>query len=140
VLIANTDLDDHDSYHNPWLHDLADQALEYKDIPDDQKARFIKLEREDPEHRVKSLLYYTHLLEACAATGAAHILMLEDDVIAIDTRFRRTNTTLQQLEQHQDFYESVYIRLFYVSHSLSWNSEDSSSYLDTVRRRTTSSQ
>jgi hypothetical protein len=70
VLIANTDLDDHDSYHNLWLHDLADEAA-YKDIPDDQKARFIKLEREDPEHRVKSLLDYTQSLEACAATGAA---------------------------------------------------------------------
>jgi hypothetical protein len=129
VLIANTDPGDHDSYHTPWLHDLADQVLTYKDIPDDRKARLMRLEREDPEHRVKPLLDYTHLLEACAVTGAAHVLMLEDDVVAAGTWFRRTNTMLQQLEQHQDFDKSVYVRLFYTSHLLGWNSEDWFSYL-----------
>jgi hypothetical protein len=129
TLIANADPHDHFSYHEPWLHNLADQVLTYKDLPDEQKAMIFRLERQDREHRVKPLLDYTYLLETCAATGAAYVLMLEDDVVAAGDWYHWTKITLQSLEEHQDFDRSVYLRLFYTSHLLGWNSEDWFSYL-----------
>ena len=123
AFIANTDPHDHISYQSPWLHDLVDRVLTYDDIPSERKAELAKLEREDIEHRVKPLLDYIHLLQTCAATGAEHVLMLEDDVIAAANWFHQTNTTLQSLEQHRDFDRTLYLCLFYTSHLLGWNSE-----------------
>lgn len=123
VFIANTDPRDHISYQDRWLHDLVDRVLTYADIPKEQKAGLVKLEHEDLEHRVKPLLDYIRLLQTCAATGAEYVLMLEDDVIAAANWFHLTNATLQTLEQYPDFDQTLYLRLFYTSHLLGWNSE-----------------
>jgi hypothetical protein len=68
-------------------------------------------------------------MEACAATGAEYVLMLEEDVVAAANWFFQTNITLQSLEEHRDLRKSVYLRIFYTSHLLGWNSEDWLSYV-----------
>lgn len=56
-------------------------------------------------------------------------MMLEDDILAADGWYHQTNNAPQQMEAHPDFGRSLYMRLFYTSHLLGWNSEEWRSYL-----------
>lgn len=129
TLIANSNPQEHPAFNEAWLGRLSDQVLTYRDVPKERKTEISRLEEEDSEHRVKASLDYTYVLESCAATGAQWTLMLEDDILAADGWYYRTKAATRQIEEHPDFAHSLYVRLFYTSHLLGWNSEEWILYL-----------
>jgi hypothetical protein len=122
TFIANANPDEHQAYHEPWLYALSDEVLTYKNTSSSIQAQVSSLETSDLEHRIKPMLDYIFLAKACYETGAPFIAILEDDVIANDVWYRRFRSTLQLLSQ-EDVAQTSYIRLFFNSGLLGWNSE-----------------
>ncbi|KAI1824519.1 hypothetical protein F4861DRAFT_505974 [Xylaria intraflava] len=85
-----------------------------------------------PSHGIKSKFDYSIVMEACRETDAAHILMIEDDVVFMDGWYRRVVKALGIATAktwdlgHKDF---LYLRLFYYEGLLGWNSESWRVYL-----------
>jgi hypothetical protein len=87
------------------------------------------MEQEKGLFREKDLYNYTYVLKACEATGAPHIAMFEDDVVAIDGWYHRTRSGINQADKEcirnsrkpSDFF---YLRPFYTEEFLGWSGED----------------
>lgn len=94
TFFAHTDPTIHPAYSERWLHNVADQILTY-DLPLDQIERLRVMEEEKGVFREKGLYDYSYLLEACYRVGAANILMVEDDVLALDGWYHRTVSALE---------------------------------------------
>jgi len=56
------------------------------------------LEKDQGSFREKAVFDYTYLLKACSAVGAPYILMNEDDVIALDGWYHRSQRALEIAE------------------------------------------
>ena len=97
VFIAHTDPAVHPAFSESWMHNVPDQVLTY-DLSPDQLDHIRKLEGDRGLFREKALFDYTYLLKACATVGTPYIAMLEDDVIALDGWYQRTQEALQQVE------------------------------------------
>ncbi len=97
LFIAHTDPTVHPAFSEIWLHNVPDLVLTY-DLSPDQLDHIRKLEGDRGLFREKALFDYTYLLKACAAVGTPYIAMLEDDVIALDGWYHRTQEALQQVE------------------------------------------
>lgn len=97
LFIAHTDPQIHPDFAQPWVENVADRVLTY-DLPQDQLEHIRKLENDRGLFREKALFDYTYLLKACAAVGAPYILMMEDDVIALDGWYHRTRDGLELAE------------------------------------------
>ncbi|KIN08413.1 hypothetical protein OIDMADRAFT_23206 [Oidiodendron maius Zn] len=89
TFIAHTEPRVHPAYSEDWLYNVADQILTY-DLPQEQLERIREMEREKGVYREKGLYDYSYLLEACYRVGAANILMVEDDVLALNGWYHRT--------------------------------------------------
>jgi hypothetical protein len=122
-MIANVDPSQHQAFNESWLHSLSDQVVTYQDADMELRERMAELEISDHSHTLKPMLDYIYLLRACYNTGAPFIAMLEDDVLAADGWYHRTIAALNKLETQGKLDAMVYLRLFYNSGLLGWNSE-----------------
>lgn len=98
LFIAHTDPQIHPDYAEPWVENVADRLLTYT-LPEDQFEHIQKLENDRGLFREKALFDYTYLLKACAAVEAPYIIMMEDDVIALDGWYHRTRAALKSAER-----------------------------------------
>lgn len=98
LFIAHTDPTVHPAYSEAWLHNTADQVLAY-DLPAAELEHIKGLEKEKGLFREKALFDYTYLLRTCLAAGTPYIAMFEDDVIAMDGWFHRTQHALDLAEK-----------------------------------------
>jgi hypothetical protein len=93
--IAHSDPQQHPSYSERWLHEVADTVLLYN-WEEVNKDHIIELEQDQNKisGREKGLFDYTYLLKACHAVNASHVVMLEDDVVLLDGWFHRAQLAL----------------------------------------------
>lgn len=96
LFIAHTDPAVHPAFTETWLHNVPDRVLTYELLPD-ELDHIRKLEGDRGLFREKALFDYTYLLKACSAVGTPYIAMLEDDVIALDGWYHRTQEALEQV-------------------------------------------
>jgi hypothetical protein len=128
--IAHTDPNLHSAFNESWFHTLADRIVTYPDAPADVIDRALFYEINDPQHLVKPLLDYSKLLQDGYDLGTPYVLVLEDDVLAMDGWLQRTLIALKQLSARpKDKASTLYIRLFYNERIQGWNSENWASYL-----------
>jgi ABC-type glycerol-3-phosphate transport system permease component len=128
--IAHTDPNLHSAFNESWFHTLADRIIKYTDAPAEVLDRAFFYEQNDPYHQVKPLLDYAKLLQDGYDLGAPYVLVLEDDVLAMDGWLHRSLTALRQLSlRPKDKASTLYIRLFYNERIQGWNSENWASYL-----------
>lgn len=151
LFIAHTDPHAHPAYAEPWVENVADRVLTYA-LPEEQLEHIRALENDRGLFREKALFDYTYLLKACAAVEAPYILMMEDDVIAMDGWYHRTRDALRMAEIQSHLKGSsncmrtgcefelrlgtclrlclvLYLRLFYTEEFLGWNSEEWPTYV-----------
>lgn len=95
VFIAHTDPSVHPAHSEKWLYNVADKVLVY-DLPEKEMEHIRLLENDRSLFREKALFDYTYLLNACSATAAPYIAMIEDDVIAVDCWYHRTLEALDR--------------------------------------------
>lgn len=101
LFIAQTDPRMHPAYSEKWLENVADRVLTYT-LPEEQLEHIRGLEKDRESFREKALFDYTYLLKACSAVGAPYIVMIEDDVIAQDGWYHRTQKALEVAETQSD--------------------------------------
>jgi hypothetical protein len=94
LFIAHTDPNAHPAYSEKWLSAVADTLLLY-DLKAEEFEHIRRLEMEAGLRREKGLFDYTYLLKACHAVATPYILMLEDDVVAMDGWYHRTRKALE---------------------------------------------
>lgn len=128
VFIPHTDPQVHPAYHQPWLENVADEILGYN-VSKQQFEHLVDMEHEQALFREKGLFDYTYLLKACSSTAAPHIVIFEDDVIAMDGWYHRTLAAIgrakRDITRHKQGYSDfLYLRLFYTEEFLGWNGED----------------
>jgi hypothetical protein len=126
--IANVNPHAHWAFGETWLQDLADDIVTYETVPAAEKTRLSTLETAEG-HREKALYNYTYLLEKCSESGAPYTLMLEDDVLAVESWYRRSRAAVKELMERPEYEKSIYLRLFYNTRLQGWNSESWPSYL-----------
>lgn len=102
TFIAHTDPTIHPAYTEGWMHHVADQVLTY-DLPPEQLEHIKMLETEHGDVIEKGLFDYRYLLDACYQVGAAHVIMIEDDILALDGWYHRTMKALEvaQAQTHK---------------------------------------
>ncbi|KAJ5092063.1 hypothetical protein NUU61_006933 [Penicillium alfredii] len=133
LFIAHTDPAQHPAYNETWLHEVADRVLLYE--PDKVNVDYIRSLETDAARvsgREKALFDYTYLLQACEATNAPYVVMLEDDVVAQDGWYHRTRQALASAEEQTKKIGAskwLYLRLFYTEEFLGWNAQDWPIYL-----------
>lgn len=98
LFIAHTDPTKHPAYSESWLTNVADKVLTYS-LSEDQLEHINSLEQDRGSIREKALFDFTYLLKTCSAVGAPHIIMNEDDVIALDGWYHRTKKALEIAEE-----------------------------------------
>ncbi|KAJ5972752.1 uncharacterized protein N7479_002670 [Penicillium vulpinum] len=133
LFIAHTDPSQHPAFAEPWLHNLADQVLLYNASEVDiDHIRSLETNEAKVAAREKALFDYTYLLNACATIDTPYVIMLEDDLVALDGWYHRTTAALSSVEdQTREIGAAnwLYLRLFYTEEFLGWNSEEWLSYL-----------
>lgn len=99
LFIAHTDPSIHPAFGEAWLETVADEILLYnKSVTTTQIEYLKKLEENKKSFYDKPLFDYTYLLNACYDTGAPHIILFEDDIIAMDGWFHRTDAALKDIK------------------------------------------
>ncbi|KAF2726051.1 hypothetical protein K431DRAFT_316965 [Polychaeton citri CBS 116435] len=129
VMIAQSNATKHEAWPEAWLHDLPDELFTYSDLSELQQSRLLHVEATDKNFDFKILIDYVLMLNACLNTKAPYILILEDDVLALDGWFHRAMQAIHELERKPEFKRSLYVRLFYTDKYLGWNSEQWPRYL-----------
>lgn len=100
LFIAHTDPSLHPAYAEPWLYKLADQVLLYNASEVDvDHIRSLETNEAKIAGREKALFDYTYLLKACATIDTPYVVMLEDDLVALDGWYHRTKTALSSAEE-----------------------------------------
>ncbi|KAH8646286.1 hypothetical protein BX600DRAFT_519115 [Xylariales sp. PMI_506] len=130
VLLAHTDLSQHHDFQDPWLEHSVDQLPTYHDHPG-RLLQAVKMESSG-SHNLKAKFDYSVVLEECIKVGALYIMMLEDDVVALDGWYHRTIQALDQaVENTVELGRTsfLYLRLFYYEGLLGWNSESWPTYI-----------
>lgn len=103
LFIAHTDPTEHPAYAEPWLHNVPDQLLLYDPATVDiDYIHSLETEAAKVSGREKALFDYKYLLQACEAVGSPYVIMLEDDVVALDGWYHRTRAALDSAEQQAD--------------------------------------
>ncbi|BCS21747.1 uncharacterized protein APUU_22179A [Aspergillus puulaauensis] len=133
LFIAHTDPSQHPAYSEPWLKRAPDQVLLYDNATVDiDHIRSLESSQARFDGREKALFDYTYLLKACEAVGAKYVVMLEDDVLAMDGWYHRTQDALRSIREQMTVKGAeawLYFRLFYTEDFLGWNSEEWPTYL-----------
>ena len=100
LFIAHTDPSQHPAYAEPWLDKLADQVLLYNASEVDiGHLQTLETDEAKASGLEKALFDYRYLLKACEAIDTPYIIMLEDDVVALDGWYHRTRDALASAEQ-----------------------------------------
>jgi hypothetical protein len=94
VSIAHTNPEKHPDYHSSWLHNTADEVLDYSS-PFGRREYIQSLEGKSEHSKEKSVFDYSYLLEVCGNTEAQYVLMMEDDTIATKGWYGRTMKGLE---------------------------------------------
>lgn len=101
--ITHTDPTRHPAYNEPWLEHITDRILLYNETDIEKYRHIVELEKERDRtgtpDREKHLSDYTYLMRQCGATGADYVLMMEDDVVALDGWFHRAKDGLIEAEE-----------------------------------------
>lgn len=104
--ITHTDPSQHPVYGEPWLENVADKVLGYnvtKHMTEEKVNHTKELEQERERtgvpDREKHMADYTYLIRACLEHNPKYVVMLEDDVVAIDGWFHRTMAAIQEVER-----------------------------------------
>lgn len=126
-LIAHTNPSLHPAFNEDWLHEVSDEVLLYD--PSDPRYDQIEHWESNLLFREKALFDYTYLLQACRDRDTDYIVILEDDVIAMDGWFHRTMQALRSIEERTRPHGYLYLRLFHTEEFLGWNAEDWPTYL-----------
>jgi hypothetical protein len=92
--IAQTDPHAHPAYGEKWLAELSDEVLTYSNISKEEMERVEEWERDGSPFIAKGVYDYIYLLEACQRTGAQYIVILEDDIVALDGWYHRMREAL----------------------------------------------
>ncbi|OQE27931.1 hypothetical protein PENFLA_c005G05868 [Penicillium flavigenum] len=133
LFIAHTDPSQHPAYEEPWLYKLADQVLLYNASEVDvDHIRSLETDEAKIAGREKALFDYTYLLKACAKIDTPYVVMLEDDLVALDGWYHRTQTALSSAEEQTREMGAanwLYLRLFYTEEYFGWNAEEWLAYL-----------
>jgi hypothetical protein len=99
LFIAHTDPTLHPAFSETWLHSVADEVLLYnKSLPAAQINRLRELERANKRFNDKPLFDYGYLIKGCLSSPASHMALFEDDIIAIDGWFHRTENALEEMK------------------------------------------
>ena len=99
LFIAHTDPSQHPAYAEPWLDKLADQVLLYNASEVDiGHLQTLETDEAKASGLEKALFDYRYLLKACEAIDTPYIIMLEDDVVALDGWYHRTRDALASAE------------------------------------------
>ncbi|KAI1358556.1 integral membrane protein [Xylaria arbuscula] len=128
VFLAHTNQSEHEDSSARWLHNIVDSLPTYPE--DDQLIELVRMLENDksyPAHARKQKIDYSVLLGECAKVRPAYTVTLEDDIIALDGWYHRTLFALQTAvrktkELGRD--QFLYLRIFYDSRLLGWNSEE----------------
>jgi hypothetical protein len=100
LLIAHTDPSQHPAFAEPWLDKLADQVLLYNASEIDvDHIRSLETNEAKIAGREKALFDYTYLMKECAAINTPYVIMLEDDIVALDGWYHRTRAALSSAEE-----------------------------------------
>lgn len=100
LFIAHTDPSQHPAYAEPWLYKLADEVLLYNASEIDiDHIRSLETNEAKIAGREKALFDYTYLLNACANIDTPYVIMLEDDLVALDGWYHRTKAALSSAEE-----------------------------------------
>ncbi|KAJ5181704.1 hypothetical protein N7449_011851 [Penicillium cf. viridicatum] len=133
LFIAHTDPSQHPAFAEPWLHKLADQVLLYNASEIDiNHIRSLETHEAKIAGREKVLFDYSYLLKACATVDTPYVIMLEDDLVALDGWYHRTVAALSSAEEQTREMRAanwLYLRLFYTEEFLGWNAEEWLNYL-----------
>jgi hypothetical protein len=130
TFIAHTNPADHPIFHEQWIDKLVDTVLTYN--VSQSQLRHLEYLENGKYFQEKSVFDYTYTLRKCHDTGARWIVMLEDDVIAMEGWYSRA---LQAADQADDATHVgltpgwLYLRLFYTEEFLGWNAEEWPHYL-----------
>jgi hypothetical protein len=127
VMFANTDPEEHPSWHNRQLRYLVDEAYSYNVT----KENHAMLQDWEVSHDFgkKGIFDYTYSLEHClTATDAPWIAMIEDDVIFAEGWLSYTLNNLANLDKRlgsttSDAQDWLYLRLFNQERSTGWASK-----------------
>lgn len=118
----------HPSYSEPWMEKLVDQVLVRSN-----SSRQTKIYAKKGKEREKSALDYRHLLHECYSSGTPYITIIEDDIIAAKTWYKRTMQAVRKLDAWPPE-EWLFLRLFYSETFLGWNSEEWGLYFPWIVR------
>ncbi|KAJ5720927.1 uncharacterized protein N7483_008861 [Penicillium malachiteum] len=133
LFIAHTNASEHPAYAEPWLFKVADNVLLYDpQTVDINHIRELETDAAKVHGREKPLFDYTYLLEACAATNAPYVAMIEDDVVAQDGWYHKTREAIKSADKQIKQIGAphwLYLRLFYTEEFFGWNSEFWFTYL-----------
>lgn len=100
LFIAHTDPLQHPAYAEPWLYKLADQVLLYNASEVDvDHIHSLETDEAKIAGREKALFDYAYLLKACADIDTPYVIMLEDDLVALDGWYHRTQAALSSAEE-----------------------------------------
>lgn len=100
LFIAHTDPSQHPAYAEPWLHNLADEVLLYNASEVSiEHLQILETDEAKASGLEKALFDYSYLLKACEAVDTPYIIMLEDDVVALDGWYHRTRDALASAEK-----------------------------------------
>lgn len=99
LFVAHSEPSDHPAFNETWFQALPDQILLYnQDEIDIDHIR--ELEKNSKTlAKQKALLDYQYLLRACRDVQTPYILMVEDDVIAQDGWYHRTQDAIASAER-----------------------------------------
>lgn len=90
LLIAHTNTTLHPAHNSTWIANVVDSFLQYNKLPSGQFEDIKRLELSDNGALQKTRIDYILLLEACQRTGASQVLILEDDILAMDGWYHRS--------------------------------------------------
>lgn len=90
LLIAHTNTTLHPAHNSTWIANAVDSFLQYNKLPSAQLEEIKRLELSDNGALQKTRIDYTLLLEACQRTEASQVLILEDDILAMDGWYHRS--------------------------------------------------
>lgn len=125
VVVFITDLkpEEHPSYGEVWLEMVVDQVLLRK--KNTEEYRRAKTYHRNGQKRHKSAMDYRYLLQTCYESQTPHVVIIEDDVIATASWYRRTVAALSEVKSDPPW---LYLRLFYTEIFLGWRSEEWKTY------------
>lgn len=96
---AHADPTVHPAYGEGWMQNVADTILTYSELEEQDFRHLRRLEQLGGNYHEKTTFDYLYLMQKCADTRAPHMVLLEDDVIALDGWYHRTRDALKVVQQ-----------------------------------------